>query len=151
MPENPYHFPRTRKSKSVQQFNTGPSSKQLLSINSAMALEASILKVSMIPQPEFGCIISLQSKPSLTDCVYQLTVSSYLDCTCQAFKEIISKFGRQGFPYKHCKHLYYIFVKVCALNPEVDLFIHAPTLSFNEIRLILKTDILIHSTSYSSN
>ena len=111
VPENPDHFPGTRKSKCVRQSNTGPSSKQLLSINSAMALEASILKVTMIPQPGFGCIISLQSKPSPTDSVYQLTVSSYPDCTCPAFKEIMSKFGRRGFAYKHCKHLYYILVK----------------------------------------
>ena len=147
MPENPDHFPKTRKSKSVQQSNIGLSSKQLLSINCTMALEASILKVTMIPQPRFGCIISLQSKPSPIDCVYQLTVSSYPDCTCPAFKETMSKFGRQGFAYKHCKHLYYIFAKVCALDPKVDLFIHAPTFSFNEIRLVLERGILIHCAS----
>ena len=147
VPENPDHFPGTRKSKCVRRSNTGPSSKQLLSINSAMALEASILKVTMIPQPGFGCIISLQSKPSPTDSMYQLTVSSYPDCTCSAFKETMSKFGRRGFAYKHCKHLYYILVKVCALDPEVDLFIHAPTFSFNEIRLVLERGILIQCAS----
>ena len=144
VPENPDHFPGTRKSKCVRRSNTGPSSKQLLNINSAMALEASILKVNMIPQPGFGCIISLHSKPSPTDSVYQLTMSSYPNCTCPAFKETMSKFGRQGFAYKHCKHLYYILVKVYALDPEVDLFIHAPTFSFNEIRLVLERGILIH-------
>ena len=133
VPENPDHFPGTKKSKSVQQSNTGPSSKQLLSINSAMALEASILKVTMILQPGFGCIISLQSKPSPTDFVYQLTMSSYTDCTCLAFKETMSKFGRRGFAYKHCKHLYYILVKVYALDPEVNLFIYALIFSFNVI------------------
>ena len=143
MPENLDHFLGTRKSKSVRRSNIGPS-KQLLSINSAMALEASNLKVTMIPQPGFGCIISLQSKPSPTDSVYQLTMSSYPDCMCLAFKEIMSKFDRRGFAYKYCKHLYYILVKICALDPEVDLFIHAPTFSFNEIRLILEKDILIH-------
>ena len=59
VPKNPDHFPGTRKSKCVRRSNTSPSLKQLLSINSAMALEASILKVTMIPQPGFGCIISL--------------------------------------------------------------------------------------------
>ena len=49
VPENPDHFPKTRKSKCVRQSNIGPSSKQFLSINSAMALEAFILKVTMIP------------------------------------------------------------------------------------------------------
>ena len=94
VPENPDHFPGTRKSKCVQQSNTSCSSKQLLNINSAMALEASILKVTMILQPGFGCIISLQSKPSPTDSVYQLTMSSYPDYMCPTFKETMSKFGR---------------------------------------------------------
>ena len=147
VPENPDHFPGTKKSKCVQQSNIGPSSKQLLSINSAMALEASILKVTMIPQPRFGCVISLQSKPSPTNSVYQLIVSSYPDYTCPTFKETMSKFGRRGFAYKHCKHLYYILVKVYALDPKVDLFIHAPTFSFNEIRLVLERGILIHCAS----
>ena len=145
--ENSDHFLGTRKSKCMRRSNIGPSSKQLLSINSAMALEASILKVTMIPQPGFGCIISLQSKPSPTNFVYQLTVSSYSNCSCPAFKETMSKFGRGGFTYKHCKHLYYILVKVCALDPEVDLFIHAPTFSFNKIRLVLERGILIHCAS----
>ena len=62
VPENPDHFPGTRKSKSVRQSNVGLSSKQLLSINSAMALEASISEVTMIPQPGFGCIIFYSQK-----------------------------------------------------------------------------------------
>ena len=41
--ENPNHFPGTRKSKSVRRSNVGLSSKRLLNINFAMALEASIL------------------------------------------------------------------------------------------------------------
>ena len=94
VPKNPDHFPVTKKSKYVRRSNIGPSSKQLLSINSAMTLEAFILKVTMIPQLGFGYIISLQSKPSPTDSMYQLTVSSYPDCTCPAFKETMFKFGR---------------------------------------------------------
>ena len=91
------HFLEMKKSKFVQRSNTGASSKQLLSINSTMALEASILKVIMIPQLGFGCIISLQSKPSPTNSMYQLTMSSYPDYTCLTFKETMSKFDRRGF------------------------------------------------------
>ena len=139
VPKNPQQYPGTRKSKSIRLSNSGPSSRQLLNINSAKAMQASILKVTMIPQPGFGCIITLQSKPPPTDCVYQLTISSYTNCTCPDFKEII--------PFKYWKHLYYIFVKVCALDPELDLFIHAPTFSFNEIKLVLESGILTTSTA----
>ena len=147
VPETPQQYPRTRKSKSIQRSSSGPSSRQLLNINLAKAMQTSILKVTMILQSGFGCIITLQSKPPPTDCVYQLTISSYLDCTCPAFKEMMSKFGRQGVPFKYCKHLYYIFLKVCALDPELDFFIHAPTFSFNEIKLVLESGIFTTSTA----
>ena len=147
VPENPQQYCRTRKSKSIRRSNSGPSSRQLLNINSAKAMQASILKATMIPQPGFGCIITLQSKPLPTDYIYQLTISSYPDCTCLAFKEMMSKFDRRGVLFKYWKHLYYIFVKICALDPKLDLFIHAPTFSFNGIKLVLESGILTTSTS----
>ena len=145
--ENPQQFCRSRKLKSIRRSNSGPSSRQLLNIYSAKVMQASILKVIMIPQLGFGCIITLQSKPPPTDCVYQLTISSYPNYTCSAFKEMKSKFSRRGGPFKYCKHLYYIFVEVCALDPQLDLFIHAPTFSFYEIKLVLESGILTTSTS----
>jgi hypothetical protein len=49
---------------------------------------------------------------------------------------MISKFDRKQNSYLNCKHLYYIFVKVSNLDAEVNLFIHDPTFSFNEIKHI---------------
>ena len=117
MQENPQHYSGTMKSKSMPRSITGSFLKQLLNINSAMALQASILKVTMIPKSKFGCIITLQSKPLPRNYMYQLTMISYPNYTCLAFKETMSKFDKQGFAFKHCKHLYYIFVKVYALDP----------------------------------
>ena len=37
----------------------------------------------------------------------------------------------------HCKHLYFIFVKVFNADPKVDLFIHALTFSSNEVKFFL--------------
>jgi len=36
-------------------------------------------------------------------------------------------------------------------NPEVDLFIHAPTFSFNEVKFILEGGLLTQSTSWNSS
>ena len=44
-------------------------------------------------------------------------------------------------------HLYFIFVKVSNADPEVNLFIHALTFNFNEIKFILEGALLTHSTS----
>ena len=92
-----------------------------------------------------GCIITLQSKPPPTQFVYQLTMSSFSKFTCSTFKDMMSKFGKEGFSFKHYKHLYYIFVKVCNLDLEINLFIYVLTVNFNEIELILEEGILIHS------
>ena len=126
IPSNPDSYPSVRKSKTVRQSANQPSSKQMQVVGSAIAMQACILRVTMIPQPGFGCIVTLQSKSSPRNSMYQLTLSSLPDCTCPAFKETMSKFGRRGVPFKHCKHLYFILVNVCSLDPHVDLFIHAP-------------------------
>ena len=102
----------------------------------------------MILELGFGCIITLQSKPSSTDCLYQLNVSSFPECTCPPFKDTMSKFGRLGCLFKYCKHLYYIFVKVCGLDLELNFFIHVPTFNFNGVKL-LESGILIHPIAHS--
>ena len=104
----------------------------------AQAMDGTILKVTMIPRPGFGCMIMLQSQPAPTQSIYQLTKNSLPECNCSAFKDIISKFGRKQNSIRHCKHLYFICVKVSNVDPNVDLFIYAPAFSFNKIKLILK-------------
>jgi hypothetical protein len=79
--------------------------------------------------------------------IYELIVSSLSECNCTALKDMISKFGRKQNSFLHCKHIYFIFVKVSNVDPKVDLFIHAPIFSFNEVKLILEGDLLRQSTS----
>jgi hypothetical protein len=105
-------------------------------------MDITILKVTMIPRPGFSCVIMLQSKSTPIQSIYQLTVSSLPECNCPAFKGMISKFSRKQNLFLHCKHLYFIFVKVSNIDPEIDLFIHAPTFSFNEVKLILEGGLL---------
>jgi hypothetical protein len=135
---NPDSYPSSRQSKSTRRSATAPSTEQMQIVASARAMDGTILKVTMIPRPGFGCVITLQSKRAPTHSIYQLTMSFLLECNCSAFKDMISKFGRKRNSFMHCKHLYFIFVKVSNANPEVDLFIHAPTFSFNEVKLIIE-------------
>lgn len=147
VPSNPDSYPSSRQSKTTRRSATAPSTKQMQMVASARAMDGTILKVTMIPQPGFGCVIMLQSKPAPTQSIYQLTVSSLPECNCPAFIDMISKFGRKRNSFLHCKHLYFIFVKVSNADPEVDLFIHAPTFSFNEVKFILEGGLLTQSTS----
>jgi hypothetical protein len=147
VPENPDSIPTTRLSKLVRQFSSAPSTKQRQMVASAEAMHATVLKLTMIPQPEFGCIITLQSKSEPQPPVYQVTVSYFPECNCAYFLDMISKFGRKRNSYMNCKHLYFIFVKVSNLDADVNSFIHAPTYSFNEVKLIMEGGLLTHSTS----
>jgi hypothetical protein len=147
IPDNPDYIPPTRKSKATRRSGTGPSIKHKQNVGSARAMHGTVLKLTMIPHRGFGCVILLPSKPPPTDAIYQVTVSSHPECTCAAFKDMIIKFGSRCNSYLNCKHLYYIFVKVSNLDPEVNLFIHAQTFSFNEVKLILEGGLLTHSTT----
>jgi hypothetical protein len=69
------------------------------------------------------------------------------ECNFPAFNDVISKFGRKQNLFLHCKYIYFIFVKVSNVDSKVDSFIHAPTFSLNEVKLILKTGLLTQSTS----
>jgi hypothetical protein len=62
VPENPDFIPTTRLSKFVWRSSSVPSAKQRQMVASAEAMHATVLKLTMIPQPSFGCIITLQSK-----------------------------------------------------------------------------------------
>jgi hypothetical protein len=146
MPDNADVYPKTRKSKNMRRSITCASSKHMQNIDSARAMKASILKVVMIPQPGFGCVVTLQSKPAPTESVYHLSISAYPNCNCPAFKDTMAKLGRRGCPFRPCKHLYYLYIQVCKLEADHDLFMHAPTLSFKEVKTILERGILAHAT-----
>jgi hypothetical protein len=138
VPANPDSYLLSKQSKFTRRSATASSRKQMQMVASAQAMDETILKVTMIPRFEFGCMITLQSKPAPKRSIYQLTVSTLPECNCPAFKDMISKFGRKQNSFIYCKHLYFIFIKLFNADPEVDLFIHAPTFSFNEIKLIIE-------------
>jgi len=125
-------------------------------------MQAIVVKLTMIPCPGFGCVLTVQSSGN-----YQVIVSSLLEfgkrgtflakrnkkrgfliveCNCPAFKDMIIKLNRKRNCFFHSKHLYFSFVIFSKLDPELNLFIHAPTFSFNEVRLILEGGALMHRT-----
>jgi hypothetical protein len=95
VPANLDFYPSCRQSKTIKRYATAPSPIQLHMMASARAMDETILKVTMISRPGFGCVIMLQSKPAPTQSIYPLTVSSLLEYNSPTFKGMISKFGRK--------------------------------------------------------
>ena len=78
---------------------------------------------------------------------YMMTIGQFPDCSCPYFKEMSTKaLGKRG-QWSNCKHLYYIFTVICGLDPQSDVFMHAASFSFNEIKLVLQSGLVSHATS----
>jgi hypothetical protein len=61
----------------------------------------------MIPHLGHGCIIGLETQNPPTISQYQVTISSFVGCTCPAFKKMMTKFRSSEdnddvFPNKKC-------------------------------------------------
>ena len=111
---------------------------------SALTLTARIEKVTMVPHPGFGCVVSLISRKEPRIQKYTLSISSFPSCTCPYFQEMILKsLGGRG-QWAYCKHMYFIFTVICGLEGEVETFLHAPSFSFNEVKRVLLSGILVY-------
>ena len=141
-PEFSNDFPKRRFGKNIRRNPNAPSTKHANSCASALTVIGQILKVSMVPNPALGCIITFESRNGLKISQYLLTIGQFPSCSCPFFKDMSGKaLGKRG-QWTNCKHLYYIFHVVCGLDSEIDVFMHAPSFSFNEIKRVIQMVLL---------
>jgi hypothetical protein len=143
-PSDPDHYSTKRLGKLIRRTKK-PSLKQTNNCASALTVKGEIHEVTMIPQPGYGCIITLNSGLHPRIQQYQITISDFPECSCHNFKEMLTKAKRQRGQWANCKHLYFIFNVICKLDAQSDLYIHAPSFSFNEVKCILEGGVLNHA------
>lgn len=97
--------------------------------------------------PALGCIKTLDSGSAPKINQYHLTISQLRACTCPNFKEMVTKATGKRGQWANCKHLYYVFAFICGLDPDSDSFIHVASFSFNELKQIIESGLLTHTTS----
>jgi hypothetical protein len=139
----PDEFPTRMTSwKLIRRNKKAPSTKHTNNCASALSLKARVHKLCMLPTPALGCIVSLDSGTPPKVQQYYLTISQLLACTCPNLKEMaIKAIGKRG-QWANCKHLYYLFIVVCGLDSESDMFINAASFSFNEVKRFLKGGLM---------
>jgi hypothetical protein len=144
IPASPDECPKTRSGKSIRKNNNAPSTKQANNYASSLTLKGQIRKVTMIPHPRYGCIVTLDSGAPPKVQQYLITIGTYPKCSCEYFKDMATKsLGKHG-GWVSCKHLYFVFTIIGSLKSERDAFIHAPSFSFNEVKQILESGILAY-------
>ena len=134
VPASPDEYPKIRSGKKIRRLKTVPTPKQANMIASSLILKGQVRKVTMIPHPGFGCIVTLDSGAPPNVQQYLITIGTYPECSCEYFKDMAAKsVGKRG-SWASCKHLYFVFTVVGSLDSEKDAFIHAPSFSFNEVK-----------------
>ena len=97
VPAEVVRYPGKRDGKMVKRIATRPNLAQRLSMASSDSLKARLRSITMIPHPSHSCIIKLDLDVPLAITQYQVTISSFLGCTCPAFRKTkhhIRYFGR---------------------------------------------------------
>jgi hypothetical protein len=143
-PTSTYDCPKTMSGKSIRRNNNAPNTKYANNCASSLTLKGHIHKVTMIPHLGYGCIVTLDSRAPPKVEQYLITIGTFLECSCEYFKDMATKsLGKHG-GWTSCKHLYFVFTVISSLKSERDAFIHAPTFSFNEVKQILESGILAY-------
>jgi hypothetical protein len=70
-------YPKTRSGKSICRNNNAPSTKQANNYASALTLKGQIRKVTMIPHPGYGCIVTLDSGTPPKVQQYLITIGTF--------------------------------------------------------------------------
>jgi len=136
-PPNSDRVPTIRSGKSVRRNPKAPGEAHRNQWESARNVKVTIVGVNLLPYPSLGAIVVLQSGVEPTTNTYNITLCNFPACTCPHYHSMTSSaIGRRGM-YVNCKHLYYVFRFLCKLDYKVDTFIHAPTLSMDEVQQIL--------------
>ena len=136
--------PKIQGGKRIRRNPKAPTTMQANNSAFTLTLTARIEKVTMFLHRGFGCIVSLISGKEPQVQKYTLSISSFPTCTCPYFEGMILKsLGGHG-QWAYCKHMYFIFTVVCGLERKVETFIHAPSFSFNEVKRVLLSGILVY-------
>ena len=134
IPASPNKHPKIRLGKKIRRIKNEPTTKQANNYASSLALMDHLQKLTMISHPRHGCIISLDSRVPSKVQQYLITIGSFLNCSCEYFKNMATKsLGKRG-SWASCKHLHFVFTVISSLNSKRDAFIHAPSFSFNEVK-----------------
>ena len=146
-PENPSDHPKKRYGKNIRRNLQAPTTKHHNSCASALSVVGRIRKILMVPGPALGCILNLESRSISKVSTYLVSIGQFPSCDCSSFKEMSNKsLGKRG-QWTYCKHLYFIFNIICGLDPEIDVFMHAPSFSWNETKQVIQILLLKQYTA----
>jgi len=136
-PKDASVYPSVQNNKIVHRIANAPTTEQQNKWKSVGNIKGQILGVTLLPFSGLGAIVSLETGADKNRNVYRITMGMYPSCTCPDFTNMVVSAigGRQQ--YVNYKHLYYLYRYFCKMDVYDDKFIHTPSYSFNELKLLL--------------
>jgi hypothetical protein len=106
-----------------------PSTNQENKWMTIQNMKAIVKSVTLIPYPGYGQIITLEFGIFSNKSTNMITISNFPVCTCDHFVNMcaVALSSRKAWLYQY----------ICKANAEDDKFIHAHTLSFEEVQELL--------------
>jgi hypothetical protein len=144
IPTSPDDHPKTRSYKNIRRNKKAPTIKHAKNYVSSLTLKGYLRQVTMIPHLGFSYIITLDSEVPPKVQQYMITIGSFPEYSCEYFKNMAAKSLDKRGQWANCKHLYFVFTVIGSLNSDRDAFIHAPSFSFNEVKQVLESGILVN-------
>jgi len=103
----------------------------------ASNIKGQILAVTLPPFLGLGAIVSLEIVLEYNKIFYQITMGMFWVCTYPDFMSMVVSAIASREQYTNCKHLYYLYWYFYKIDIHNDKFIHAPSYSFNEVKLLI--------------
>jgi len=136
-PKNPNAYIKIRDKWTIWRIANAPTTKQWNKWKSARNIRKQIIGVTLLPFPSLDAVVALETRANPNKNIYQITMDIFSLCTCPNFVNmVVFAIGSQQ-QYVNCKHLHYLFRYFCKMDVHNDKFIHAPSYSFNELKLFL--------------
>ena len=116
-----------------------PSIDHYLKMESSRAIEYTVLKSMMVPEPGLRVVLTIITPGSISKKgLYEVTISNFPSCTCRGFWYMCaSALGNPSKKWILCKHLYFI-LQIRMYCTADDSFIHCPSWTANEVRLLME-------------
>jgi hypothetical protein len=124
--------------RTMRQNANAPLTNQENSWMTAQNMKTTVKSMTLIPYLGYGRIITLEFGIFSNQSTNMLTISDFPACTCDHFVNMCTTALSSRKAWLDYKPLYYVYRYICKTNAEDDKFIHASTLSFEEVQDFLR-------------
>lgn len=115
-------------------YRTGVSEQASMRIDKAIKMDVTIHGVEVIKSEKHEVFILSTKNSEIRGEKYRVTIAKNPGCTCKDFQ---IRMG-EGKGFLACKHMYFVYLRVCGMDINHNMFIHQASLSEVQCGVVLR-------------